>query len=64
MIEQNERQNEVNKSVLKCIENIHTHTISNREEIKDLQKTIKVIMLIFLGVMTCIGILAFKTWGM
>tara|TARA_R100001163_G_scaffold19500_1_gene17134 strand:+ start:432 stop:638 length:207 start_codon:yes stop_codon:yes gene_type:complete len=63
-LQHDNHQDNVNKKMLKYVESISTIALSNRSQIRDLQKTVKYFCFIVLGLLTCIGLLTFKTWGM
>ena len=63
-LQHDNHQDKVNKKMLKYVESISTIALSNRSQIRDLQKTVKYFCFIVLGLLTCIGLLTFKTWGM
>jgi len=62
-IQQDNHQDKVNNKMLKYVESISTIALSNRSQIRDLQKTVKYFCFVILGLLTCIGLLTFKTWG-
>ena len=62
-LQQDNHQDNVNKKMLKYVESISTIALSNRSQIRDLQKTMKYFCFVILGLLTCIGLLTFKTWG-
>tara|TARA_R100001224_G_scaffold10073_1_gene5174 strand:- start:370 stop:576 length:207 start_codon:yes stop_codon:yes gene_type:complete len=63
-LQHDNHQDKVNNKMLKYVESISTIALSNRSQIRDLQKTVKYFCFIVLGLLTCIGLLTFKTWGM
>jgi hypothetical protein len=62
-LQQDNHQDKVNNKMLKYVESISTIALSNRSQIRDLQKTVKYFCFVILGLLTCIGLLTFKTWG-
>ena len=62
-LQHDNHQDNVNKKMLKYVESISTIALSNRSQIRDLQKTVKYFCFVILGLLTCIGLLTFKTWG-
>ena len=62
-LQHDNHQDNVNKKMLKYVESISTIALSNRSQIRELQKTVKYFCFVILGLLTCIGLLTFKTWG-
>ena len=62
-LQQDNHQDKVNNKMLKYVESISTIALSNRSQIRELQKTVKYFCFVILGLLTCIGLLTFKTWG-
>ena len=62
-LQQDNHQDKVNNKMLKYVESISTIALSNRSQIRDLQKTVKYFCFVILGLLTCIGLLTFKIWG-
>ena len=62
-LQHDNHQDKVNNKMLKYVESISTIALSNRSQIRDLQQTVKYFCIVILGLLTCIGLLTFKTWG-
>ena len=62
-LQHDNHQDNVNKKMLKYVESISTIALSNRSQIRDLQRSVKYFCFVILGLLTCIGLLTFKTWG-
>ena len=62
-LQQDNHQDKVNNKMLKYVESISTIALSNRSQIRDLQRSVKYFCFVILGLLTCIGLLTFKTWG-
>ena len=63
-LQHDNHQDNVNKKMLKYVESISTIALSNRSQIRELQKTVKYFCFIIVGLLICIGLQTIRTWGM
>ena len=63
-LQHDNHQDKVNNKMLKYVESISTIALSNRSQIRDLQRSVKYFCFIIVGLLICIGLQTIRTWGM